>query len=269
MNDLKFQPHIQHLINMGPDKLPRTIMLSGPKGCGKHLTLGLIQKVLSFDTINITENIDDGYLDELRGYSRPHIFYVDELLSIKQQNELLKFIEEPLNNSFIFILTQNKSLYLNTIRGRCNIFEFNNYSKIQLQTFIDSDILQPEKLLHYADTPGFILDNRYTNFIDIETLCGKILFQIGRANTGNIFKIHKSINLTNAANNKLIDINLFAKILIDVCYNTYLEHTDQRYFDMYKEISNFRYKILNNNLNNEYLLDNLLLRLKEISNASA
>ena len=61
----------------------------------------------------------------------PKIYIIDSsTISIKEQNIILKFVEEPLKNSYIIILKNSK--LLPTILNRCQKWKFEAYSKEEL-----------------------------------------------------------------------------------------------------------------------------------------
>jgi len=55
-------------------------------------------------------------------------------------NALLKILEEPPNNSIIFVIANNKSNVLDTIRSRCRSLQFSNLSKADTNTIINNNI---------------------------------------------------------------------------------------------------------------------------------
>ena len=48
-----------------------------------------------------------------------------EYLNKSSANSLLKFLEEPSGNTIIFIITQDESKLLPTVRSRCSWWKFN------------------------------------------------------------------------------------------------------------------------------------------------
>lgn len=52
-----------------------------------------------------------------------------ENLANDSSNALLKFLEEPLSDTYIFLLTENEYALLPTIKSRCQIIHFNNLSQ--------------------------------------------------------------------------------------------------------------------------------------------
>ena len=62
---------------------------------------------------------------------------------------MLKFIEEPLKNSYIIILAESTNQLLPTIYNRCQVMTFAPYSIDELRNFT-----QDELVLSVARTPG-------------------------------------------------------------------------------------------------------------------
>lgn len=54
-----------------------------------------------------------------------YIIYNAEKLTTKTSNMMLKFIEEPFDNCYGFLITNNKENVINTIRSRCEIYTIN------------------------------------------------------------------------------------------------------------------------------------------------
>lgn len=52
-----------------------------------------------------------------------------ENLANDSSNALLKFLEEPLKDTYIFLLTENEYALLPTIKSRCQLIHFNNLSQ--------------------------------------------------------------------------------------------------------------------------------------------
>ena len=116
------------------DTIPRSVILLGLKGCGKHSLITYIANRLDLPTVFITESIDNEVVETFITRPQPYIYVFNtDFLSIKQQNVLLKFIEEPLKNSYIFICCETKSQLLDTILNRCIIWSFKNFLKRRLR----------------------------------------------------------------------------------------------------------------------------------------
>ncbi len=87
----------------------------------------------------------------LNGYK---IAIIDEaeLLNEESGNALLKIIEEPPSKSIIFLLTENDSLLLPTIRSRCQVFQFSPVSDKEIEKLIldSSDIKDTKEIVELS-----------------------------------------------------------------------------------------------------------------------
>lgn len=98
----------------------------------------------NYDKNNVTKKI---LVDDIRkitnftnlssSKSENRVIIIDAVddMNINASNALLKTIEEPANNIFIFLICHNYSLLSDTIKSRCNIiklnqFNFNDWSRI-------------------------------------------------------------------------------------------------------------------------------------------
>jgi len=100
-------------------------------------------------------------------YSQPlKIVLLDnaEYLNISSSNALLKALEEPLDNTFFFIVYNDSSKILNTIKSRCIDYKFyftteekkKIFNKINENYLLDFNHKNLDKFL-YFDTPGNLL----------------------------------------------------------------------------------------------------------------
>ena len=61
----------------------------------------------------------------IRPYASPYKIYIigeGEKMTVQAQNTILKTIEEPPSYGIVFLLTENRDIFLETIRSRCVIF---------------------------------------------------------------------------------------------------------------------------------------------------
>ena len=87
-----------------------------------------------------------------------------ELLNLNASNALLKALEEPSNNTFFFIINNNPSKIIDTIKSRCIDFKFhfkisekkNIFRKITQNYQLNFEETDLDKFL-YFDTPGNFL----------------------------------------------------------------------------------------------------------------
>lgn len=159
----QIKKHLQNAIQM--KKISHAYIFSGEDGVGKSLMAHIFAKTLQCaekdlrpcgkcksclqiasnnhpDIINVTHEKNIISVDDIRiqlnnnisikPYSSPYkIYIIDEAerLNEQAQNALLKTIEEPPEYAIILLLTNNSSLFLQTILSRCIILQFKAIEK--------------------------------------------------------------------------------------------------------------------------------------------
>ena len=117
--------------------LPHTIMLLGDSGCGKHTLVKELAEYLGLDVIDISNTISLDAILEINSRPIPTIYTIDcSLITERHQNIILKFLEEPSQYAYIFLLCTSKSMLLPTIINRCMIYEFEPYTRDVLSQFL-------------------------------------------------------------------------------------------------------------------------------------
>ena len=151
------------------NKLHHAILLSGKQGIGKaSFALSFIQNILN----NFAENNPDilfiqkdegkkeitvdkirkifSFVTQTSAHSKDKFIIIDSVCNLNKSasNALLKILEEPRPNNYIFLISHNLNKVLPTIRSRCfilkaNGLEKNDFKQIITQqnfSFNDSDI---------------------------------------------------------------------------------------------------------------------------------
>lgn len=100
-----------------------------------------------------------------------------ESLTISATNSLLKFLEEPHNEVYFFLLTENKQLILPTLLSRVQIFDFDKLNrevlytllvqeniseaKCQLLSYLVNSVAEAKNLLEKENSDAFFKDIAY------------------------------------------------------------------------------------------------------------
>jgi hypothetical protein len=122
------------------DEFPRSLMLVGDKGAGKHLLCEYICNRFNLESIDITENISLDLIDQINERVSPYLYIIRiNTISIKEENTILKLLEEPLKNAYIILLSESENGILPTVINRCQVWRLQNYTKEMLSSFLISD----------------------------------------------------------------------------------------------------------------------------------
>lgn len=241
------------------DKFPRSLMLVGAYGSGKHMIVDYISKKFNLQVIDITKNLDKDSIEELYDRVEPYLYIIRaNELSVKDENTILKFIEEPLKNSYIVLLAETEIGLLQTILNRCQIWYLQNYNIEFLRQFTDGDDL----VLEIATTPGQVKDLRNNNFKDMLDLADKIVDNIHLASVANTLSLSNKISFKDDSNK--FDVRLFTDVLIHRITSRYKSLSDNRYLNAYNLTSELRKKLSVKNLDKKALFEGYLICLRSI-----
>ena len=249
---------LNKLNNLTLDTMPRSLILFGEEGCGKHTYCNLMSDKLGLPLVNITEIISLDYINEMYSRVTPTIYIIEASgISIKEQNMLLKFIEEPLKNSYIIILCESKNSLLPTILNRCNIWNFEQYSREELNSFnvIDSYLI--------ANTPGQILNLKSVDIEPIVKLVDSIIEKMKNASFTNALSISNKIAFKDEKDK--IPLKLFNKVFLNRLSLKIKENQSSDLLGMYKIVSQYLKDSNVPKIDAKILLDNLIVNLWEVT----
>lgn len=217
------------------DTLPRSLLLNGEYGCGKHSLCNYISEKFNLQQQEITECLNLDFIDSLYMRVEPALYIINaEEISVKEQNVILKFLEEPLKNAYIVLLCSSVDQLLPTITNRCVVWTFNEYSKEFLKSFASGD--QADLIVSVAKTPGQVKElSLNTNIKDMIELADKIVHKIGVASLPNTFSISAKFNYkTTDTDPSKFNIKVFIRILINVIEECIKADNNPVYTEMYK-----------------------------------
>lgn len=241
------------------DSFPRSLMLVGAKGGGKHLIVEYVSKKFNLQVIDITETLDQESIEELYNRVEPYLYLIRaNELSVKEENTILKFIEEPLKNSYIVLIAETDIGLLQTIINRCQIWYLQNYTKDFLRTFVTTN----DYVLQIANTPGQVISLCNTSFEDMLQLADKIIDKINIASVANTLTLSSKIAFKNETDK--YDVKLFVDILLQRLVESCKQSSDPRYSTAYLLTSELKKKLNVKSLDYKALFEGYLVNLRSV-----
>lgn len=240
------------------ETFPRTSLLVGEYGCGKHTLTKYIVDKLHEDFEDITDTISFEKISDITLTIISKVYFIDlNKVNEKSQNIILKFIEEPLNNAHIILSCDNENLVLDTIINRCVKFTFEKYSDETLKAFTTDD-----SLLSVCSTPGQILKFQYLNINELDNFCSLLIDKLGVANYSNALSIDTKFNYKDDYDK--FDVRIFFMMLSKKLSERYKKTLDKKFLTMYNIVMKYcnEYQ-LDSRLNKQYLLDRMITELWE------
>lgn len=246
---------LSSLSSFNLDNFPRSLLLVGEKGSGKHVIADYIAKnILNLPLIDISEIISEEIIDNIYLSANPSIYFINvDIIPEKSQNTLLKLLEEPLLNTYLILSTENKNYILNTVINRCMCFEMDKYSDDELINFSKD----PEAL-KIMRTPGKLLSFS-ANIKDINTLVDKICDKIKVANYANTLTLVNKFNYSDEYSK--IDVDIFINILVLTLFKRYKDNNDINMYKMYLSVVDESKKLVDKRLNKQIFIEHLLTKL--------
>lgn len=229
---------LNNLFKYSEEAFPHSLLFVGPVGCGKHSLVEQVGTTLSMSIVDITSNIDLDYIQEMYTNPIPTIYMVDmNKVTEREQNVILKLLEEPTDSVYLILITTSKALLLNTIINRCQVFEFEPYSKESLLSFVTVD--NADLMIKYCTTPGQIKSTDVKQIEEIVKSVDEMLNEV---------KYSSLLQIANRVIEKKWDVDLFYRVLLNRTEEKYLENKSEVLYNMYyvesksyKKLSDSRY----------------------------
>lgn len=240
--------------------LPKTMMLIGQVGCGKHTFAKYISEKFKLDYIEITDGVSS---EDLENYLHSTIdtLYVIDLnkFTEKQQNQFLKAIEEPSKSAYFLLLATSEAGILNTILNRCIKHTFEPYTKEQLEqiTMLSVDDLA----FKIFKTPGKIIKLSHTGLQNLLNTAGNLICNINKLTYGNTLAVSTKINYKDLYDK--LDFDLFLDTVEYLALEDYKNTAGEKSFTVFKITNQFKQYATQQRLIKEILMLNYLTTLWE------
>ena len=156
-----------------------------------HPNIKIIEKEIDSKTGKIKTNITIDQIRRLKTFlnstsiiqNSSKIVIIDsaDYLNISSANSMLKILEEPKENTYIFLISNQISLLLPTIRSRCLKIKFNTHNLTNFTNIIKNNIdeISNEEINFYFEltygSPGNTILYYNNDFLDIFQLSIKCL----------------------------------------------------------------------------------------------
>lgn len=254
---------INKINNLTLDDLPRSIIFQGRVGSGRHSLSRYIADKFNLQIEDISTCISLEKIEEINTSTFPKVYTIDSsIITVREQNILLKLLEEPLKNTYLIIMCINTHLLKPTIVNRCQIWNMQTYKDSQLLRYIpDSYDDDRDKLLSISRTPGQVIANSNYRVSEIFELCGKIFDKIHVASIPNTLSISSKLSYKNS-NTSEYSWDIFISALVQVAYENCLKNIPNSIQDyiLTEKLYNDSYSI--GNVDRRCLLENYLIALK-------
>lgn len=237
---------------------PRTLLLEGPWGCGKHTLVKELSDRLSIDVEDITDSLTLETLDNITISTSPKIYLIDSSnISVREQNIILKFLEEPLKNSYIILLCEAKNKLIPTVLNRCVCLTFESYTQEELRSFVTEKI--SEDILSLAHTPGMVIKIQSSPVESMMSLATQIFQKLKVASYSNILTIPNKLYYKQPEEN-LLEFDLFAYVLLNVACKLY--NAGKITYNEYIYTNRFYNACAIPNINKQQLFEHYIVSLK-------
>lgn len=244
------------------DTFPRSVILLGDTGSGRHTICNEISSHLNIQQVLIDSSITYENIEEFTTRPIPYLYVFNaDLLSVKQQNVILKFLEEPLNNCYIIIICRVKQQLLDTILNRCQLWTLAKYTEQTLHTmFPQANELQ----LTLSSTPGQLITVSNVQNQDLyymKDLATKILNSISKATVSNVLSVPDRFYYNDAEEGKY-NFDIFLKLLLAESFKNVVESNIATCYTTYMLTEELLNRTFVPNVNKKQLFENYLMKLK-------
>ena len=229
-----------------------------------HPNIKIIEKEIDNKTGKIKTNITIDQIRRLKTFlnstsiiqNSSKIVIIDsaDYLNISSANSMLKILEEPKENTYIFLISNQISLLLPTIRSRCLKIKFNTHNLTNFTKIIKNNIdeISNEEINFYFEltygSPGNTILYYNNDFLDIFQLSIKCLL----SNDLDDDKINLSNILSKLSNDEFNNYLSMLKFILIVANKLKVNRDDKSLVNMpnYLELES-----LSTNLTKKNLID--------------
>jgi len=240
--------------------LPKTSMFLGPTGCGKHTIARYVAEEFKLDFIEIEESVSAQDLEDYTHKTIDTLYLINlNKFTEKQQNQFLKFIEEPSKSVYVVLIANSEAGILNTILNRSIKYHLEPYTKEQIEQITNTSV--NDLAFKIFQTPGKLLNLTEQSFNDVLGLANTVVRSINRATYPNALVVSTKINYKDLYNK--IDFDLFFDAVEYLALEDYINNKTEQSLTVFKTTNQFKQYTTQQNLIKEILMINYLTTLWE------
>lgn len=240
--------------------IPKTLMFLGPTGCGKHTIARYIAEEFKLDFVEIEESVSAQDLEDYTHKTIDTLYLINlNKFTEKEQNKVLKFIEEPSKSVYIILIANSEAGILNTILNRSIKYHLEPYTKEQIEQITNTSV--NDLAFKIFQTPGKLLNLTEQSFSEVLNLAASIVQNINRASYPNALVISTKINYKDLYNK--IDFDLFFDAIEYLALEDYKNNKNEQSLTVFKITNQFKQYATQQNLIREVLMLNYLTTLWE------
>lgn len=265
----KLLKYIDRLIDSG--QFPRFCIISGVRGCGKKLISSYIASKLGalFVPCELSVDAVRSVIDTAYEQTEPMMYMWADAhnMSLAAKNAILKVTEEPPQNSYFVLTTDNTAGLLNTLLSRGTLFNMSPYSVPELTEFVkykrpditDSNL---NTVINIANTPQDIIDVLDIDIDKLNLYVTTLCDNIGNTNLANELKISTFLQFKEDDTDKYSPILFMRACMLrfaELFYNT----ADPMYDALIRITSKYLSEMSHKSLNKVSIVDTWIIDLHE------
>lgn len=240
--------------------LPKTLMFLGPAGCGKHTIAKYTAEKFELDFVEIEESVSAQDLEDYTHKTIDTLYLINlNKFTEKQQNQFLKFIEEPSKSVYVVLIANSEAGILNTILNRSIKYHLEPYTKEQIEQITNTTV--NDLAFKIFQTPGKLLNLTEQSFNNVMGLANTVVHSINRATYPNALVVSTKINYKDLYNK--IDFDLFFDAVEYLALEDYINNKTEQSLTVFKTTNQFKQYATQQNLIKEILMINYLTTLWE------
>lgn len=210
---IKFQHYIVNTLDkFDLSSLPHAILLIGDTGSGRHTLINDLALKFGAQVVDISGDITHETLNTMLETTVDTFYIVDtSSIQLREQNKLLKLLEDSSYNSYLFILSDSENNVLKTVYNRCFSLRLNRYTAEELLEFVPTDVTIDTNLLNVLTTPGQVkMACKYVDWCS--EYADRIMLHIDKSLISNVLQILDKVTCKKEEDG--VSIDLFSRFLL-------------------------------------------------------